>query len=323
MRIISIVVTYDNRWHFLKDVVESVMEDQLVEKLIIVNNASSYNLADKLSEYSKSKYELINLDSNTGSANGFKTGMQHALSKHSPDFLYLLDDDTRIGKETIKNLLDYFDKLGNNKNNALVSLRETRTSYLAATKGKKHEIVPNSFYSFHLFKRFKNIFVIEKEINKNIQIAKLGYAPYGGLLISKELVNKIGFPNPDLFLYSDDTCYTRQINKYGEILLIQSSKLIDLDVSWDQKNIKYNSPLYDLDSPNFRVFYSLRNRVYLEINNTTTNRGIYFLNMFLYLLIHLIINFYKVPKLFAINRYRIILNAVILGIRGDLKKKII
>ncbi|MGL1902338.1 MAG: glycosyltransferase [Fibrobacterales bacterium] len=321
MEITTVVVTYGDRWRHLKKVIDSLETVPQIKCLVIVNNACSYNLNDRVSEYNFN-IKVINLELNTGSANGFYTGIKYAVEILSAEYIYTLDDDTRVFSDTVEQLLKAACILHNPVDLALVSLRPERKEYLNASNGIEHKVTHNSFYGFHMVDKVVKV-LVPKKPKEYTPLAKLAYAPYGGLLLSKSIIDKIGYPNPDLFLYSDDTSYTSQINNVCNIYLVGKSKLEDVDVSWDQSQKTYRSPLFDETAPNFRVFYSLRNRVYFESRTTTNNKGIYFLNMFFYFLLHLMINAAKTKALFRESRFRIIASAIYLGLTGNLKKKVV
>jgi len=117
-------------------------------------------------------------------------------------------------------------------------------------------------------------------------------APYGGLFIHKNLLNKIGFPNEDLYLYADDHERTYRITQTGgRIYLVLDSLIDDLELSWYvSKNAKKttfsiisNSIISKSNSE--RVYYNVRNRVFFEVNDLVDNKIVYWINILLYLLL--------------------------------------
>ena len=75
-RITVITVTYGKRWKFLSQLVNSVMRDPYVTKLIIVDNGSKNKkeIEDGVKEYGE-KVSILRQESNLGSAGGFAIGV--------------------------------------------------------------------------------------------------------------------------------------------------------------------------------------------------------------------------------------------------------
>ena len=105
----------------------------------------------------------------------------------------------------------------------------------------------NGFIGFHIFDfhskiiRFLKKVSLKKNVNQYMsEIADkctcdknwgtVPVAPYGGLFFHKKLIDIIGYPMEDLFLYQDDFEYTYRITKNGgKIYLILNSTVKDLE----------------------------------------------------------------------------------------------
>jgi GT2 family glycosyltransferase len=129
----------------------------------------------------------------------------------------------------------------------------------------------------------KRVFFDEKMTlnDKDIKFGKVPVAPYGGLFIDKKILTKIGYPDENFYLYADDHEWSYRITKNGgEIYLIFDSKIDDIELSWHvpKENKETTFSIISKANP-FRVYYSIRNRVYFEINNLVNNRAIYWINV--------------------------------------------
>ena len=72
-----VIVTYGNRVHLLKQVMNSCIKNN-VSKIIVIDNASQEESASKLSEFSMAnpdKVSVFRMSRNLGSAGGFKRGI--------------------------------------------------------------------------------------------------------------------------------------------------------------------------------------------------------------------------------------------------------
>jgi len=295
MRVCAVIVTYGNRFHLLRQVMDACYKED-VDKIIIVDNASEQNSRDKLKDYeikNKERLKVIYLDENTGSAGGYKRGLEEAYKCNECDFIWLLDDDNKPQKDSLKVLKEFWNRLDeeNKKEKiSLLSYRPDRVQYKEAIMTNNPDLVlgrKNSFLGFHILDLPKKVMrVIKRKMgmqtfteNPNIKSGKVAVAPYGGMFFHKNLINTIGYPREEFFVYADDHEWSYRITKNnGNIFLILDSVLEDIDTSWNISNKKEHSFQIIAKGNPFRVYYSIRNRIVFEIENLVTNNLIYFIN---------------------------------------------
>lgn len=293
MDICVIIVTYGERAHLVKQVVDSCA-GETVKKIVIVDNGSGEENKRHLSAIAEAYPQtviILTMNSNTGSAGGFHAAMESAASINSVDFILALDDDNKIASEDIKKLTSYWqghvDKSAED-NTALLALREDRLHYMKFIETRDDDVLlgaKNSFMGFHFANYVKKILGMsnKKEIISERIVSPI--APYGGMFFHKSLLKKHGLPKKEMYLYCDDTEFSYRITKAGgEIIIIPDAKILDLDQSWDSgaRKKRFNSPVLETKD-DFRVRYSFRNRVYFERENLVTNKLIYMTNIIIYL----------------------------------------
>lgn len=327
MKTYAVIVTYGNRFHLLKKVIEGCLEEN-VDKIIVVDNNTFPESRENIKKLEKEipNLEVIYLDENKGSAGGYKIGLQKAYNDEECEFIWLLDDDNKPEKGSLKILKDFWKKLNvkeKEKNVALLSNRPSRSFYKeTAIKNDERIILGriNSFIGFHVLDlpyivvRFLKRVLLRENIDKYISDKNWGIvpvAPYGGLFFHKKLIDVIGYPMEEFFLYQDDFEYTYRITKKGgKIYLILNSIVEDLEKNWAKEGItifhKYNR------GPKMRVYYTVRNRVYFDLKYRVTNKSIYILHMILFKTLLFIFNGFRHNKVF--NR------AVKDGMEGKLGK---
>jgi len=92
----AVTVTYGNRFHLLKQVIDSALAEG-VAKVIVVDNNSVPQSREQLKAYEhelgSDKIKVLYLDDNYGSAGGYKRGLEEAYEDPSCEFIWLLDDD--------------------------------------------------------------------------------------------------------------------------------------------------------------------------------------------------------------------------------------
>ncbi|MFV9510456.1 glycosyltransferase [Tepidibacillus sp. LV47] len=332
MKICTVIVTYANRFHLLKQVVEAALM-QGVNKVIIVDNNSHSESKEKLRNYelkNLNRIKVIYLEDNTGSAGGYKRGIEEAYKDPECDFIWLLDDDNKPLNEALDKLRENYLQLEQSNDRsklALLSLREDRLNYVkSAIMGDSTPYFPvkNSVLGFHIkqfpFKISKKVVhrfkeeVPLKENYVNFPVI-IPYAPYGGLFFHKSIIDNILFPDENFYLYSDDHEYTYRITKNnGNIFLIPYSKLKDIDTSWHIKE-KYNlfkTLLFSESS--FRVYYTIRNRIYFEMKDLVKNKVIYLINLSLFQLILKMLSIYYKKN----ERFNLIKKAIHDAKQGEL-----
>ena len=325
----TVIVTYGNRAHLVKKVVERLIEED-VKKIFIVDNGSvenSRNELIKLKNIYKKRIELISLIENTGSAGGFKKGLEAFLKSSDCEYTLLLDDDNLPEKDFLKKLANIdidFDK----KKDALWIYRTDRDFFIDYIKNNKPDgMLPdkNGFCGMHIGTILqKSIKLIRKKLKrkkelKNIKIGNLYAVPYGGTILHKNLLEKIGFPNEEFFIYVDDYEWSYRITKNnGRIYGIFSIKIEDIDKSWHVKS-KNKSFFYKIMNTDElkRTYYTIRNRVYFEKREFISNELLYNLNKVLFFLA---LSLYKRKD--NKKQYKTVLKAIEDGLKGKLGKTI-
>jgi GT2 family glycosyltransferase len=320
-----VTVTYGNRWAFLKQVIAQTLSFTQVAQIVVVNNASAYNVAENVKEFNSENIIVLNNTENLGSAGGYKQGINYAGKNSMADFIWLLDDDNVPETNALSNLLISWDEIeGANHKKALFCLREDRINHLKIAQGQnpyRYYLVPDNFMGFHIFNiinnqyyKLRDRFAGQKQFKKYVQ---LPYVPYGGLLLHRSILTEIGLPNEAFYLYVDDSEYSYRITQNkGTIWLVPSCKIIDVDQS---QGLNYQNKLFHsrlLDQWNFRTYYAVRNRLYFYSRVTVKNKLVFGINKALYLM------YLKTVSLLSskLKQYQQFLTAVNDGLEGKLGK---
>lgn len=321
-----VIVTYGNRYCFLEQVIDMLLSLK-INKIVVVNNNSSnesYNCLIKLENKLAKKLRVIHLSENTGSANGFKTGINYAVNMKASDFIWLLDDDNRPKEDALDILMEYWERLTDeNKNNkiCLLSYRKGHTNINAIMNNNPGADLGrnNTFRAFHISSVFKNLFLKKKGIyneklnHKNSAITFV--APYGGMFFHKRLVDLIGLPDASYYLYSDDHEYSYRITKKGgSIIYLPASQIDDIDFSWHSKSKQVAVVRFAKSNDFVRLFYSIRNRVFFEKNELVTNWCVYIINMLIYSIAVFFISLVN----FRLKNMKIYFKAVYFGLTGKM-----
>ncbi len=333
-KVCAVLVTYGDRYHLLEQGIEALL-DQQISSIIVVDNHSVPSSRTKLRNREKAlsgKLEVIYLSSNTGSAGGYFRGLQRARACEECEFIWMLDDDNRPKEGALKALIDFWHGIEEEDKEhriALMSYRDDREIYEEVILRNKPDLVigrKNSSLGFHVCelpseilrkikrRRFRKMNAPEPSDKKYGPVSAV---PYGGMFFHKTLLDEIGYPNQDFYLYSDDWDFSIRITKKkGKIILCLESVIEDLEKSWHRRHKKSLFKVQMLEEfEDFRLYYYVRNRIYFEKKYLVTDPIIYFFNKLILLSIVAMFGFIQKR-----NNIRIIIKAVRDGNKGTLGK---
>lgn len=328
-KVFALIVTYSDRFNFLKQVIQGCFEVG-VNKVIVVDNNSKETSKNKLKSFERTNSEnlsVIYLNKNIGSAGGYKIGLQEIINNQKDcDFIWLLDDDNLPKEKSLEELKSFWKSLTHKNKSSTVSLlafRKDRKTYKEAVQRNLPNLVlgrNNSFLGFHLFElplkltKFLRIKPDTTKPTKNYaQSGLITVSPYGGMFFHKKLIAKIGYPNEKFFVYVDDHEWSYRLTKNnGFIYLVLSSLIDDIEPSWNIKKEKKTIFNNIANGDFFRIYYSVRNRVFFEKKHLVTNSFIYKLNILIFKWLLLLTGGMKH------SNYKIFTESIKDGIKGNL-----
>lgn len=324
----AVTVTYGRRWKYLRRVIERLREDPWIGPIVVVDNAALDPVSQAVAEAGwAERVSVVEIGENAGSARGYKVGIREVLARPEVDFVFLLDDDNLPRPDALDRLMRVHRAKGSHPCHALLALRPDRSDFVRAARGERRiRVRENSFLGFHALE------VPEKIRRKLLQhdwagqprdapdrVCRVQYAPYGGLLLHRDLISRIGLPDEAFYLYSDDHEYSSRIEEHGgELWLCSGSIVDDIERSWHIGASKVH-PLFDLDASEMRVYYSTRNRVYFEHTRFVVRPAIYAFNKWLYLLSTFGLSVARAGEVRRrARRLRFVIGSAARGARGEL-----
>ena len=195
------------------------------------------------------------LEKNIGGSGGFNRGIKEAC-KEKCDYVLVLDDDCILNSNYIENLVNSYEEIINSLN--IIDTKDSGISALCGTVLEGNKIATNHRGYFVKHKIFK-IFDYWKEHNVSEYQKKYLFcdlASFCGLMISKQSIDRVGYPKAEYFIKCDDLEYTMRLCKVGKIVNINSSLL--------NHKVNNNELSNDLD---WKYYYDTRN----SIDMTKTN----------------------------------------------------
>ncbi len=210
-KIAVVVVTY-NRKKMLLDTLNGVLsQTTTVDKIFLVNNASTDGTEQLLKEQGyldNPNIEYVLLSKNTGGAGGFHEGIKKA-HESGCDWVWVMDDDVEAKPEALEILLSY-----RAMSKCIQPSRETTDGreimwegYIDAMTGLRINLDNLSFHNGKDY-TYTNV------------------ACFEGMLLHRDIIDKVSYPDKRFFIVYDDTSYGLLISQYTNILFIKAPLLI-------------------------------------------------------------------------------------------------
>jgi GT2 family glycosyltransferase len=197
----AVVVTY-NRKSLLAECLEGVLSQQRsVNKIYLIDNASTDGTKDLLSERGYLNNPLIvyiRLNKNVGGAGGFSKGIEYAIAQNAT-WVWLMDDDTIPSRTALGAMLNSIKKI-----NSTIDFACSRVNW---TDGMPH-LMNAPFIQPSVNKLAFNVFE-----DANCYIIEA--CSFVSVLIRSKAIEKAGLPIKEMFIWADDMEYTLRLTGFG------------------------------------------------------------------------------------------------------------
>lgn len=245
----AVVVTYNRKELLARNVQMLLRQIYPIDRIIIVDNHSTDGTYDLLLEkgWLTGAFFYIDTQENIGGAGGFFTGMKAAYDLGA-DWTILMDDDGCAADEyTFQHLMQVAEDLYQRNVqerklfiNCLVQQREM----LSFKLGK--------WYTVDEAVAAQKDGIILNEAN-----------PFNGTVISRALVDAIGFPNPAFFIKGDEVDYKRRAFKAGAFVgtVVAARYNHPRPDTWEKRVLGVKVP-FIVEAP-WKEYYTARNFTYM------------------------------------------------------------
>lgn len=235
--IAAVIVTY-NRKTLLLECIEKLF-NQTVDSfdILIVDNHSTDGTYNALNRYlENSRISYIDTGSNLGGAGGFQYGMKAAVEA-GYEYVWIMDDDSMPTESALEELIDAYKSLDDN-----VGFLSSKVMW---TDG--------SICNMNI----QRVSATKKVTDFSEAFIPIVVASFVSLFIPSTVINDVGLPFKEFFIWTDDWEYTKRIaNKYP-CYLITDSVVIHKTASNTGSNIALDS-----DDRLDRYKYAYRNEMY-------------------------------------------------------------
>ena len=229
-KVIAVIVTY-NRQQLLSNCITALKnQTRKLDDILVINNGST----DETAAWLKKQKTIEHISQeNLGSAGGFYTGIKTAF-ENGYNWIWLMDDDGYPKEDALEKLLE------DDREELLL-----RNCAVIDTKDKK------SFVWRTL--QYKTIDEVKDKVIQNIA------HPFNGTLLHRRIIERVGFPNPRLFLWGDETEYYYRIIKKNAIPFCTITDSIHYHPS---TSFSYKQE-WDYNS-GWKMYYYIRNRFHVH-----------------------------------------------------------
>lgn len=229
-KVIAVVVTY-NRLQLLSNCITALKnQTRHIDSILVINNGST----DETAAWLKKQKDIDHISQeNVGSGGGFYTGIKTAYQR-GYSWIWLMDDDGYPKQDALEKLLE--------DDNEELLLRNCAV----VNKDDKKSFVWKTLH-------YKGVDEVKSKVIQNIA------HPFNGTLLHRKIVERVGFPNPRLFLWGDETEYYYRIIKKNKIPFCTLTESIhyhpatsfSFKQDWDYKS-------------GWKMYYYIRNRFHVH-----------------------------------------------------------
>lgn len=236
----AVLVTY-NRINLLKQSIQKILNQntEALKHLIIVDGASTDGTQAYLKTLVDDRISTVYLSKNLGGAGGFNAGIRQFYEKTTDDFVWVMDDDSMPEEDALEKLLEPIFA------DPMIGWCASKVVWTDKQWAKMNVPGPIDGDKKRIFDGGENILAIK-------------HATFVSTIFKRELVEKIGLPQKEYFIWGDDIEYTERASREMPGYLVRRSIVVHAS--------KYNANPGDIVSEKTqsrlpRYLYEYRNRL--------------------------------------------------------------
>ncbi|GAL12843.1 glycosyltransferase [Vibrio astriarenae] len=208
--IIAVVVTH-NRANKLNQCLKSLLASEVKPaRILVIDNASTDETPELLSDYSDRYPQIHHLQQfkNLGGAGGFELGSREAYSLGATH-VWLMDDDCFVQPSSLQKLIEAEATVTSQRPIGFICSRVLWTDHSVCEMNQ-----PGVDWDYLL------------PFSASNQVIKVINASFVSCLVTRNAIEKVGFPIGKFFIWFDDAEYTRRISKHFDCYCALESEVI-------------------------------------------------------------------------------------------------
>lgn len=262
-KVAAVVVTY-NRKELLEECMAALLAQTVAPDIFIIDNASDDGTDMLMQEIQQGHKEVsyYRMQENAGGAGGFNYGMKLAYEQ-GYEYIWLMDDDTIPQKDALEELLQAGRDIEENDNE--------EWGYLASqVKWTDGNLCTMNIPHF-----------LEDGTLQEGRYKRIDWSTFVSMLVKCSLLEKIGLPIKEFFIWGDDKEYTGRITAAYNAYYVPDSIVVHM-----MKNNTGSDISLDEIGRIDRYVYAFRNEYYIAHHKNTEKKRInrYVLEYYRYVL---------------------------------------
>ena len=246
----AVIVTYNRKKLLYENIKMLLCQTYKIDKIYVVDNCSTDGTYEFLREQGLMKnpnFIYVKTKSNIGGAGGFYLGAKRAY-EDGADWIVLMDDDGKAeDNHTIEQLMNVAERL-----------------YMNNTAEKKIYVNALVLQKDMLSFKMGQYYTVEAACSAAVDGVLEGLAsPFNGTLLSKELVEEIGYPNKDFFIKGDEVDYKHRAFDAGAYVCtaVKSRYVHPRPETYERVVLGKKVPFF-VEAP-WKEYYAARNFTYM------------------------------------------------------------
>ena len=224
MRVAVVVVTY-NRADLLARMLEGLAAlDRAPDAVIVADNASTDHTPDVLAAATLPGLRTIRTADNLGGAGGFHLGLRTAYDEGF-DAMWLMDDDVVPAPDCLSRLLEA-------DGSCLISVREDTAGALVEKAAIRFDL-RNPLAIRPKTASVDSTYSSRAEMPATVAVENVAFE---GFLVRREVVERIGFPDPSFFIFYDDVDYAIRARRAGFSIRAVRDAVLVRQLGFDQQH---------------------------------------------------------------------------------------
>lgn len=229
----AVVLSYNAREELVRALQSLKISSTRVDVVVVDNHSSIDPTAVLHKDFPE--ITVLRLSENGGFARGMNVGMRYAL-ENAYDFVWLINQDAEIEKETLTQLLE-------------VAMEDNRYGLLSPGIMNQNG-APWFFGGKISYRKMKTLHLTKLRTERFFESE---YLTGCALLLSRQLVEQIGFLNEQYFLYYEDAEYSMKAKRAGFLPIVVPGARVKHSETSERNNEK----IYWLVRSGLRFFQTM------------------------------------------------------------------